>query len=190
MVTQRAEVQPDVSEIVARVMSPILKHISDYDDTPLRREIPEEVMRSLEQTGSAQIAPYLEAQLPPAVPTTRELAALKRARIERYEEEQARLEAIKLEEHQEVMRARVRYMKEDISCDLAVHPAEIYSPSRRRCKLLEGKACISRSSKRRAGITRTLGVKKERLLERRQLHQRNSNQELPEKMGERKPPTK
>jgi len=87
VVTQRAEVQPDVLEIVAGVMAPILKHITEHDDIPLRREIPEEVMRSLEQTGNAQIARYLEAQLPPAVPTTLELAAPKSARIERYEEE-------------------------------------------------------------------------------------------------------
>jgi len=162
VVTRRAEVQPELLEIVARVMAPILKHISEHDDIPLRREIPEEVMRSLEQTGNAQIARYLEAQLPPAMPTTLELAAPKSARIERYEEEQARLEAIKLKERQDVMRARVRYMKEGIPCDLAVHPAEIYSPSRRRRKLFEGKARISRSSKRRAGITRTLGDEEER----------------------------
>ena len=87
VVTQRAEVQPDVLEIVARVMAPILKHITEHDDIPLRREIPEGVMRYLEQTGNAQIARYLEAQLPPAVLTTLELAAPKSARIERYEEE-------------------------------------------------------------------------------------------------------
>jgi len=152
VVTRRAEVQPELLEIVARVMAPILKHISEHDDIPLRREIPEEVMRSLEQTGNAQIARYLEAQLPPAVPTTLELASPKSARTERYEEEQAMLEAIKLEERQEAMRARVRYIEEDIPCDLALHPAEIYSPSRRRRKLLEGKARFSWSSKRSAGI--------------------------------------
>ena len=66
------------------------------------------------------------------------------------------MEAIKLEERQEVMRALVRYMKQ------AVHPAEIYSPSRRRRKLREAKARISRESKRKAGITRTLGDEEER----------------------------
>lgn len=158
VVTKRTKVHPDVLEMVARVMAPILKRISEHDDIPLRREIPEEVKQSLEQTGNAHIARYLEAQLPPVVmPSIRELAAAKLAKIERYEEEQARLEAIKLEERKEVMRARVQYMEEDIPRDLAIRPAEIYSPKRRRRKLLEGKARISRSSKKRAGIEGTVG---------------------------------
>ena len=33
-------------------------------------------------------------------------------------------------------------MKEDILCDLALYPAEIYLPSRRGCRLPEGKSCI------------------------------------------------
>jgi len=109
VVTQRAEVRTGVLEIVARVIAPILKQISEHDDIPLRCEIPEEAMRSREQTGNAQSARYLEAQLPPAVPTTLELAAPKSARIERYEEELAKLEAIKLEERQEVRRASAIY---------------------------------------------------------------------------------
>jgi len=71
------------------------------------------------------------------------------------------LEAIKPDKRQKGIRARARYMKEDTPRDLALHPAEICWPSRRRCKLLEGKARISRSSKG-AGITRTLGDEEER----------------------------
>ena len=163
VVTKRAKVHLDVLEMVARVMAPILKRISEHDDIPLRREIPEEVKQSLEQTGNSHIARYLEAQLPPVVmPSLRELVAAKLARIERYEEEQARLEAIKLEERKEVMRARVQYMEEDIPRDLAIRPAEIYSPKRRRRKLLEGKARISRPSKKRAGIAGVVGYGEER----------------------------
>ena len=163
VVTKRAKVHPEVLEMVARVMAPILKRISEHDDIPLRREIPEEVKQALEQTENAHIARYLEAQLPPVVrPTLRELAAAKLARIERYEEEQARLEAIKLEERQEIMRARVQYMEEGIPRDLAIRPAEIYSPKRRRRKLLEGKARISQPSKKRAGRAGTVGYGEER----------------------------
>jgi len=53
-------------------------------------------------------------------------------------------------------------MKVDIPCDLAMRAAEICSPSRRRRKLREEKTRISRASKRRAGITRTLGDEEER----------------------------
>jgi len=162
VVTQRAEVHLDVFEMVARVMTPILKRISEHDDIPLRREIPEVVKLSLGQTGNAQIAFYLEAQRPRvAMPTAWELSAENRARIKRYEEEQARQEAIKLQKRQKVMRARVKYMEEGIPRDLAKRPAEIYSPKRRRRKIREGKARISRPSEREAAIEGTVGYSKE-----------------------------
>jgi len=56
----------------------------------------------------------------------------------------------------------VQYMEEDIPRYLAIRPAEIYSPKRRRRKLLEGKARISWPSKKRAGRAGTVGYGEER----------------------------
>ncbi|PWW75417.1 hypothetical protein C7212DRAFT_364587 [Tuber magnatum] len=142
--THHGEVQPDILEMVASVMAPILKGASDHDGIAGRREIPEEVKKSLEQTGDLKIARYLDAQLPPVVtPTAWDLAAPRRARKQRYQEEQERLNAEKLAEHKKVMITRVEFMEDDIDRDLAVRPAEIYSPKRRDRMIQEKKARVS-----------------------------------------------
>ncbi|PWW75405.1 hypothetical protein C7212DRAFT_345387 [Tuber magnatum] len=152
--THHGEVQPDILKMVASVMAPILKGASDHDGIAGRREIPEEVKKSLEQTRDLKIARYLDAQLPPVVmPTAWDLAAPRRARKQRYQEEQERLNAEKLAEHKKVMIARVEYMEDDIDHDLAVRPAEIYSPKRRDRMIQKGKARVSRPSAKYAVIS-------------------------------------
>ncbi|KAG0137672.1 hypothetical protein HOY82DRAFT_588914 [Tuber indicum] len=149
MVTHRAMVSPDVLVKVAAVMAPIVKRIYwDKEEMPFRREIPDDVKLSLRRIKNAQVTRYLDAHVPPvALPRTRERAPPICSRIREQKKEQARLEAVKKEAQREIMRARVRYMEEDIPRDLAYKPAEIYSPSRRRRKLQEGKARMSRSPK-------------------------------------------
>ncbi|KAG0642752.1 hypothetical protein HOY80DRAFT_1020531, partial [Tuber brumale] len=159
VVTHREKVHRDVLSKVAAVMAPIVQRIyRGNEEIPTRREIPEDVRRSLRGINNAQVSRYLDAHIPLVVmPTAWEQAAPMRARRRRQEKEQARLDAIKLGEQRERMRERMRYMEEDIPRDLAYRPAEIYSPNRRRRKILEGKARISRPPKGPTSVTGTEG---------------------------------